>query len=369
MEDLLPKDNVLVPSVPSSLDDIENMKFDLTPDTAPGRLIITAHGDKGAGKTTAGFLITTGRMGGLPAGKTLAISFDNKTKVIKDQLFPNDDITVHDGKKYYREDPAIVTRSGMITYKYVAKLIDSYKQNPPDWIIFDGFTIMSMIFEMAMRYKHGLQPTQGIANLNVWKDRGRYVQDIHNLAARVAKYGVMYITYSDKNEVVENGTTVTKEDVPKYIDIVMQETDVVLHATKAKGKEGDLFYLRVASTKYKQYMAADGKTRLPIIEGTTLSQGRTFNVTGLQDKKPAVPIVKTVSPSTSVEVKPEVPPVVNVAQAKAAETTVPPVVTSVQTTAIPEVPKPLTTTVPVVKPVETTTKQQNKFEVPDLMNL
>lgn len=293
-EDILPKDPETI-DVSKNIEDLDKIKYDLSSDETRGKLVITDHGEKGAGKTYAVFLVTTGRIGGFPAGKTVAISFDNKTKITKEQHFPTDDITVYDGKRYYREDPTQCTKSGMMTYKYIQKLLESYKVNQPDWIVFDGFTVMAAILEMAMRFQHGLQPSQGIANLNVWKDRARFVQDLHNVACRIAKYGVAYITYSDKNEIVEAGTVVSKTDVPKYVDVVMQETDVVLHSTKARGKDGDLFYIRVESTKYKTYTDMNGKP-IPICD-TTLEQGRTFNISRMAELPPKkqVPHIKTVT--------------------------------------------------------------------------
>lgn len=321
METLLPKDPVTIDNS-KEIEDLDKIVFDLSPDTSKGKLVVTTHGEKGSGKTTAMFLITTGRIGGFPSGKTNVISFDNKTKITKEQWFNNDDIVVWNGKEHYREDPSLCTKSGMISYKYMQKLIQSWKTNPPDWIVFDGLTIMIVILEMAMRFKNNLQPTEGFKNSNIWKDRSRFVQDLHNLACKVAKYGVGYTTYSEKDEIVEAGTTISKTDVPKYIDIVMQETDVVLHSTKASGKNGDLFYLKVESTKYKQYVNTDG-SMIPKCE-TTLEQGRIFPVTNLCEipskkvqqpqkviesvvlpKKEEIPQVKTESPiSKLIETKP-----------------------------------------------------------------
>lgn len=298
---------------PKNNTDFNNMEFDLSPDTSLGKLIITIHGEKGGGKTTAGFIITTGRIGGFPNGKTYAISFDNKTKITRNQYFPNEDITVWNGKKYYREDPFICTESGMKSYKYLQNLIQSWQSNPPDWIMFDGFTIMALIMEMAMRYKNNLQPSEGTANRNVWKDRARFIQDLHNLACSAAKFGVMYTTYSDKLDVVEAGTTVTKENIPKYTNVVMQETDVVLHATKQMTSTGDLFYLRVESTKYRVYLDEKGKS-IPVIP-TTLSQGRLFNISKLADMPSPTKIneIKFIEPP--MEIKSE-PPIIKITEAK-----------------------------------------------------
>lgn len=358
MENLLP----IEPQSPSVADNFDTMEFDLTPDKSRGKLVITSHGEKGAGKTYGVFLITSGRIGGFPAGKTTAISFDNKTKITYEQHFAHDDITVYDGKRYYREDPAQCTKSGMMTYKYILKLLESCRSNPPDWIIFDGFTIMSVIFEMAMRYKHGLQPSQGIANFNVWKDRARYLQDVHNLTCRIAKFGVVYITYSEKNEIVESGTTVSKTDVPKYIDVIMQETDVVLHATKAKGKEGDLFFLRVESTKFNTYLDMEGKP-IPMCD-TTLEQGRTFNITKMAMLNP-----KTNKSLTSIQ---SIPIQTQVVQPTIQSSHESPRQSNVANLILPdskplEVPKP-----PEIKPPEVPKQEPNdtkKWQVPDLLSL
>src|SRR3972149_2010294 len=221
METLLPSDPG-VTDISKINEDLDKIQFDFSPDTSRGKVVITSHGEKGAGKTTGVLLITTRRIGGFPAGKTNIISFDNKSKITVEQFFPNDDINTWNGKEHYREDPELCTKSGMISYKYIQKLILSWRESPPDWIVFDGFTIMAVILEMAMRFKHNLKPSEGIANRNVWKDRARFVQDLHNLACKTARYGVAYTTYSEKNEIVEAGTTISKTDVPKYIDVVMQ---------------------------------------------------------------------------------------------------------------------------------------------------
>ena len=372
MEPLLPQEPGIT-DMSKVNEDLEKIQFDLSPDLSRGKLIITTHGEKGAGKTTGIFLITTGRIGGFPSGKTNVISFDNKTKITKEQYFPTDDITVWNGKLHYREDPDICTKSGMISYKYIQKLLLSWKADQPDWIVFDGFTIMSVILEMAMRFKHGLQPSQGIANLNVWKDRARFIQDLHNLACKVAKYGVAYTTYSEKNEIVEAGTTISKTDVPKYIDVIMQETDVVLHSTKARGKDGDLFYLRVESTKFKQYVDMNGNP-IPIAT-TTLGQGRTFDIsksTDLPAGKRSTPVVVTEKMQELMKPAEKVAPVITAPTPEVVveKPVIKPAVVEIKA----ESPlAKLIETNPVVtpKPIETLKQpeQKKKFEIPNLLDI
>jgi hypothetical protein len=368
MESLLPKEPEIV-DMSKVNEDLEKIVFDLSPDTSRGKLVITIHGNKGSGKTTAGYIITTGRIGGFPSGKTNVISFDNKSKITADQYFPNDGITVWNGKIHYREDPALCTKSGMISYKYIQKLIQSWKASPPDWILFDGFTIMAVILEMAMRFKHNLQPSEGIANRNVWKDRARFVQDLHNLAARTAKYGVMYTTYSEKNEIVDAGTVISKTDVPKYTDIVMQETDVVLQATKALGKDRDLFYIRVESTKFRQYVDMEGK---PIsIVPTTLSQGRTFDISKLAEITP--PKVVPQKPSAVMEqlMKPPEKQVVIEQKPIEKQTIVEPKVETPTVKIAEPKPEEVKKIIPDVKVIEKpkVPEQKPKFVVPNLMDL
>jgi len=371
MESILPAE-VTASDSSQRFEDFDKIQFDFSPDTSRGKLVIAVHGEKGAGKTTAGFIVTTGRIGGFPSGKTNVISFDNKTKITKEQYFPNDDITVWNGKEHYREDPTLCTASGVKSYKYIQKLIQSWKDDQPDWIVFDGFTIMALIFEMAMRFKHNLQPSEGIANRNVWKDRARFVQDIHNLAIKTAKYGVMYTTYSEKNEIVEAGTVVSKTDVPKYIDVVMQETDVVLHATKAMGKDGDLFYLRVESTKYRVYVDKEGKP-IPIV-ATTLTQGRTFDISKLASTIPKAPVIQ--KPTTAVNevlLKPPVEKVPEKIVEKIPEKPVEIKTVTSTTSKMDLLPKDIVKPAEIkpteVKVAEVKPEQKTKFIVPDLLTL
>jgi hypothetical protein len=293
---ILPQDGQGAPTLPT--EDFENFKFDFNPDTSQGKIVMTIYGHKGASKTYGTFCICTGRIGGfIPTGRTLALSFDNKTKITKSQWFPNDNIEVHDGKKYYSKDPLIRTKSGYMTYKYLLGLLKHEEQkDKPDWVVIDGFTEVAEIFEMAMRYTNGLKPTQGFANRNIWKDRGAFIQAFHDAALRCARVGLIYTTYSDKDEIIQDGEIIARADVPKYVDVVMRETDVVLNVKKGKNKDGEIYYIVVESTKFKRYMGTNGEM-LPLIEGITLQQGKTYNITDLAEKKPTI-AKKSVSETT-----------------------------------------------------------------------
>jgi len=379
---------LLPTEAPRPSEDVVPTTFDTSPDTTKGKTIVTIHGNKGGSKTTTGLLLTQGFLG-LPGGKTAAISFDDKTKITKEQLFPNENITVYDGKRYFDEDPKKITVSGYISYKYLMQILYSIDYEP-DWIMFDGLTILSLMLEQAMRFQNNLRPTQGVANLNVWKDRKFMLQALHNLAVRKAKYGVIYTTYSEKNKIIIDGNLVTEQDVPVYIDIVMQETDVVLYASKLKGKDGNMFYYTVESTKYRNYTGYDGKPLLRANE--ILKEGRLIDTTGMPDTPNVKP---TYAPAPVTETTPALKtspedmktiaktveiiassivehPVVDIAPVSVQENA--PLV-DLNTVASAPVTAPVTevaaaTSAPVTKPIEKKTEEVTPmFEVPDLFNL
>lgn len=368
---------------PRPSEDVVPTTFDTSPDTTKGKTIVTLYGNKGASKTTTGFLLSQGFLG-LPGGKTAAISFDDKTKITKEQLFPNENITVYDGKRYFDEDPKKITISGYISYKYLMQILYSIDYEP-DWIIFDGLTILSLMLEQAMRFMNNLRPTQGVANLNVWKDRKFMLQALHNLAVRKAKYGVIYTTYSEKNRIIIDGNLVTEADVPVYVDIVMQETDIVMYASKLKGKDGNLFYYTVESTKYRNYTGYDGKPLLRANE--ILKEGRLIDTTGMPDTPEIKPVYAS-APAT------QIPPVLKtfpeamktiaanvkiIVSSKVEQVVVDTTPTSNSTAApvtAPMVEPAATSSAPVAPPVIAAKLEEKKtvteapmFEVPDLFNL
>lgn len=383
MGELLPTE------APRPSDDVVPTTFDTSPDTTKGKTIVTIHGNKGGSKTTTGFLLTQGFLG-LPGNRTAAISFDDKTKITKEQLFPNENITVYDGKRYFDEDPKKITISGYISYKYLMQILYSIDYEP-DWIMFDGLTIESLMLEQAMRFMNNLRPTQGVANLNVWKDRKFMLQALHNLAVRKAKYGVVYTTYSTKSKIVIDGNLVTEQDVPEYVDIVMQETDIVMYASKLKGKDGNLFYYTVETTKYRNYTGYDGKPLLRANE--VLKEGRLIDTTGMPDTpqiKPVYAPPPVVEKPAVIGTAPEVQKSVEII-ASAAVTQIPVKVTPISpqesqnyghgieppknpdaiilSVSSDVIPAPATEA-PVTKPEEKKPViEAPMFEVPDLFNL
>ena len=178
-------------------------------------------GEKGHGKTTLAL--------GFP-GTILALSFDRKTAIIKAKIYKNDPrIHVFDVVKYmdYTDQKSTV-ESAAKTYEYVQAILDYAEKLQPDWILIDGVEIFSQICEWTMRYRNELEAFEGIRNLNLWKERRLLIRQVHNKAMNVARRGVIYTTYTTKDEIVIQGELITRKDVPKWIDVLVYETDYVL---------------------------------------------------------------------------------------------------------------------------------------------
>ncbi|MEM5866367.1 MAG: hypothetical protein QXG39_00405 [Candidatus Aenigmatarchaeota archaeon] len=221
-------------------------QFKLEEAELPTKLVITIYGDKGDGKTTFAEGI---------GGKIVVLSFDRKSTAPKINYHNNDsNIRIFDAVKYWDRDASKVLDSSEKTYQYVCFILDELKKRGeiPDWIIVDGIEIFQKIAEFIMRKRHGLLPYQGIANMNVWKERNSIIDDLHQRCFSLAKKGVIYTTYSDFSEIVEEGSVVTREKVPRYLDTVMWETDIVLYIEKqfdSKSKTAR-FMLRCDSSKF-----------------------------------------------------------------------------------------------------------------------
>jgi len=209
-----------------------------------GKTIVTIAAKKGCGKTRLAL--------GFP-GKICALSFDRKTTSVKDSDYDSDPrIKVFDAVKYYTPDSNFVRESATKSYKYILWLLDKFKDEKPDWIIFDGAGIEAKMAEFVMRHREKLQPYQGIANRSVWKIRNAVLDTIHQKAVAIADKGVIYTTYTQFNEIVQDGTTITKTDVPNYVSDILMETDIVLMIEKIYDQKSHktTFFLRCDSSKY-----------------------------------------------------------------------------------------------------------------------
>jgi hypothetical protein len=223
--------------------------FDEAEDDGEKKEIYTVYGHKNNGKTTISY--------GIPhAGdKILVLSFDRKSTRPKDAPYIVNGkltISVKDAIKYLdKSSEQRYIESAIKTHAFVLALLDQAKEKfDPDWVMFDGTEVMSGIMELVMRGRNNLKPFQGVANRSLWRERRQYIDDIHNRASQVAKKGVIYTMYSQKDEVIDkDGTVMKKVDIPKWIGSVMEETDIVVHAETKFENNKNVFYARVEGSK------------------------------------------------------------------------------------------------------------------------
>jgi len=209
-------------------------EFDFSEEQEPRSTVITIYGHKGHGKTDAALSFP---------GRICVISFDRKTTPVKLQRYRDRDIHVWDGKKYYDEStPEAKVKSAEKCFRYINALLDKVIRNmQPDWVVIDCTDVLHEICEMVMRARNGLMPFQGIANRNLWKERKMYLRQIHNLATSIAKKGVIYTLYPGEYDIkIVDGEVVDREEIPKWIDIVLQETDTVIKIERKFDKEGTM---------------------------------------------------------------------------------------------------------------------------------
>jgi hypothetical protein len=235
-----------------------------------GKIAIMVYGVKGEGKSS----IALGTVTATPAGEkptVIAISLDRQTAPIKRRVYQNDNrIKVFDviGEVNY-SSPAQYLSSSEEAFNYIQGLIrDVIKPICPDFIVIDGSEIMQKICEMVMRSRNNLMPFQGISNLNLWKERQMYLRQIHNLAMEAAGKGVIYTAYVEKDEIIEDGNFKSKKDHPKWIDVIMMETSLVIRARTEQGRDGQLHFIAYVESS---------KTDMPT--------GLTADVTGVENMK------------------------------------------------------------------------------------
>lgn len=225
-----------------------------------GKVVLTAYGPKGSGKTTAAMGLS---------GKRYLICFDDKAKrVHESQYAAEKDIVVLDGTKYYSEQKDELTAAGQASVDWVFFLLEEIqKKNDASWVIFDFVPKWAEMCEMAMRHQNKIGPTQGIVVRTIWKERQLMMRRAHSMALDAVaqrtpgkRCGVVYTTYVKQETLaVHDGETLESMRKPNYQDIVEQETDVVLYVTKPRAKDGGFQHLvTVESNKFHVKGSQDG---------------------------------------------------------------------------------------------------------------
>ncbi len=230
---------------PKKSDDVfeakkEKTDFDYSQAEENYRINIVIHANKGDGKTSLAFAVP---------GNHNCMSFDGKSKVIQEEADDKDRIKVYNGVRYLNKSSAeIYIESAHDSWRYLRGLIGTWDMS--DWTVIDGGEIFEAIAEQVMRYNQGLTPFQGIANRNIWKERKLILSQFYKMCGDKAKNGVIWTTYVNKDQIVEEGEFVAIKDVPRWIDAVLYETDVVIRVETKKDKGGKVeYFATVESSK------------------------------------------------------------------------------------------------------------------------
>jgi hypothetical protein len=220
--------------------------FEFEPVTTGGKEGIVFFGHKGSGKTSAALLLE---------GSIAVLSFDGKSLRAKEMTQPGrKDIEVYDAKKYVSHWKHQLTESANKNFAYVMFLLENIeKRGGVDWVLIDGLEILIEMAEMKMRHDRKLQPFEAFSNLGFWKDRKMNIRAVYDACYRACNKGIVFTTYIDKDEIVNNATLIKKKDVPRWMDIIMYETDAVVK-TQIDDVEGQQrFRLYVISSKIKRF--------------------------------------------------------------------------------------------------------------------
>lgn len=189
-----------------------------------GKIVVVIHGDKGVGKTSLAFNFP---------GRVLCLSFDHKSQVVKETTFANDPrIRVINAVKFYADgQPEDITKSANTTIAFIEEVLRrAVNEFQPHFVVIDGAEILEQICEMKMRFIHNLGPSQGFAERNWWKDRRFILRGIHRAALDAASLGLIYTTYTDRRDIIIDGSVKTTEKSPRWIDVLVTESDIVIEA-------------------------------------------------------------------------------------------------------------------------------------------
>lgn len=186
--------------------------------------VFTIAGQKGVGKTTLAMSAE---------GTYLAFDFDGKTRRVWKQIFNMDPrFTIFDGKSQIPKDlnEADLPSAGLRQHDELKWLLEeARKRGPFDYVLWDGFEHMEKISELRMRAEAKIGAFDNFSNRSLWKKRKLFIQQLHELSRTVAKKGIIYVTFTKIEEITdEMGQSSISREVPRWIDIVMEETDTLM---------------------------------------------------------------------------------------------------------------------------------------------
>jgi len=234
-----------IKQIEEKVKDIE-FSYEKAEEVDDGKAVFTIYGLKGAGKTSVAYgLVGEGE-------KVITFSFDHKSKrPLKLPFIKDTNAKVLNAvKPLDKSSKELYLLTSEVTYSYILFLLDEVeKKEDPDWIIFDGTEVLSNILEMVMRKRHNLLPYQGIGNLNVWKERKQYIDDIHDKALGMVRKGLIYTMYTNKDEIIKDGEVIVKKDVPKWIGNIMLETDIVIKVESEFERDEKKYRALIESSK------------------------------------------------------------------------------------------------------------------------
>ena len=228
------KSTLLPPQIPE--------EFDLSPAHGEKGFNKMIYGPKGGGKTVLAFS---------DEGTIACLSFDQQSQIIWEEFYKKDKrITVFDAVRYFSEiDPQMKLDSSERTFRYVNALLDGpIAEMKPDIIVIDGTEILQQICEMTMRCRNNLGMSEGFKNLNLWKERNMYMNQVHRKATQIAKTGVTYTAYLTIKEVTTAGGEVRREE-PKWAGDIEYKTQAVIKVEGETVKDGRVFYATVENSK------------------------------------------------------------------------------------------------------------------------
>jgi hypothetical protein len=219
-----------------------NGDFDFSPEKPEAKHGVAIYGRKGEGKTSLSMSFP---------GIHVCFSFDKKSVLISENPENISRVTVYDGFRYMdKSSPQAWLDSSEKTWKYLNALFKEITVKP-DWVIVDGGEYFETTAEMVMRGRNGLMPFQGVANRSVWKERRMYLDQFYTMCMHLSKKGVIWTSYIDKDEIVQDGTLKTKVDVPKWVDVVLTFTDTLIKVDRETDKSGQKFFATIESSKWK----------------------------------------------------------------------------------------------------------------------